>query len=219
MERRKDIEEARGIFKDNFLGIEELQPFFDSIGISKEFMLSTKIPNIPYSIEELDKYSKDYILILGFGKIGSLDLSIRFLRNVLGVNPELSEPCFYNQDWYLKESFIDSVLENKWYLIRKSVFENSRAEQPAMLIDKGIRFPSATLCAYTFFANYFYTENIIWEYDFVWCSDTDHNGDRIYVGKYNDIEGVNKNGFSIHRHLNLRECYGGIDCLEQDYGK
>lgn len=51
----------------------------------------------------------------------------------------------------------------------------------------------------------------LWYHDFVWCSDVDHNGDRIYVGKYNDIDGVNKDGFSIHRHLALRLCYGCID--------
>lgn len=52
---------------------------------------------------------------------------------------------------------------------------------------------------------------MLWKHDFVWCSDMDHNGDRIYVGKYHDISGVNKNGFSIHRHLALRECYASIN--------
>ena len=31
------------------------------------------------------------------------------------------------------------------------------------------------------------------------------------LGKYHDVDGVNKNGFSIHRHLSLRPCYGCID--------
>lgn len=50
-------------------------------------------------------------------------------------------------------------------------------------------------------------------HDFVWCVDVDHNGDRIYVGKYHDIDGINKNVFSIHRHLALRQCYASTDCL------
>ena len=59
---------------------------------------------------------------------------------------------------------------------------------------------------------YFYTNRkILWPYDFIWCSDFDHNGDRIYVGKYHDIDGVNKDGFSIHRHLALRICYASIN--------
>ena len=66
------------------------------------------------------------------------------------------------------------------------------------------------MCTYTFFVFYLCRHEKIWNHDFIWCSDRDHNGDRIYVGKYHDIDGVNKNGFSIHRHLALRPCYGAI---------
>jgi hypothetical protein len=131
----------------------------------------------------------------------------------MGINPNVSEPCFYNQDWYLKENFIDDTLENKWYLIRKNVFEDTRAMQPNELIEKGISLPSAILCTYTFFSYYCYNKDLLWKYDFVWCSDMDHNGDRIYVGKYRDIDGINKNGFSIHRHLALRDCYSAINTI------
>jgi len=43
---------------------------------------------------------------------------------------DVSEPCFYNQDWYLKEKFIDKQLESNWYLIRKYVFQETRAKNP-----------------------------------------------------------------------------------------
>lgn len=211
MERRTTIDEAKNIFEKNFIGIEELKPFFYKIGICEELLSKIEIPDIPFSVDKLIKYAEEYILILGLGKVGNFDLSILFLRNKFGINPEIAEPCFYNQDWYLNEKFIDIVLENKWYLIRKNVFEDSRAVQPTSLINKGVQFPSAILCIYTFFANYFYNNTILWEYDFIWCSDNDHNGDRVYVGKYKDIDGVNKNGFSVHRHLALRACYGGIN--------
>ena len=101
-------------------------------------------------------------------------------------------------------------MEDGWFLIRKNVYEDSRAVQPAELM-KEYAFPSAIRCTYAFFAAWFTAGIRLWEHDFVWCSDTDHNGDRIYVGKYHDIDGVNKNGFSIHRHLALRPCYGCID--------
>ena len=138
MERRTTIEKAKTLYKENFIGIKELQPFFRKLDIPAELSQGIEMPDIPYSTEELNKYAKDYILILGIGKIGNINLSIRFIRDKMGINPEISEPCFYNQDWYLKENFIDTILENKWYLIRKNVFEETRAMQPNELIEKYI---------------------------------------------------------------------------------
>ena len=135
---------------------------------------------------------------------------VRNLKQRFGKDPEESEPCFYNQDWYDKEDFIDVPMKDGWFLIRRNVYEESRAVQPAELM-KEYRFPQAVTCTYAFFAAWFTLGLKLWIHDFVWCSDTDHNGDRIYVGKYHDVDGVNKNGFSIHRHLALRPCYGCID--------
>lgn len=157
--------------------------------------------------------SENYILILGRPSRGRIDVNIRNLRNVFGTDPEISEPCFYNQDWYLNEKFIDETLDFRWYLVRKDVFDQSRAVDPNLLIENKVRFPSAILCCYTFFAFWFARGIKLWEYEFIWCNDKDHNGDRIYVGKYTDIDGINKNGFSIHRHLALRPCYSAIDFI------
>lgn len=66
------------------------------------------------------------------------------------------------------------------------------------------------MCLY-FFAYYHVRKELLWYHDFIWCHDIDHNGDRIYIGKYHDVDGVNKNGFSIHRHLALRNCYAAIE--------
>lgn len=211
MERVAEIDRIKELFKDNFIGLEELTPFFRKLGFSDSELNQINIPVCNIAIDELPKYVKDYILILGIRAIGDINLTIKFIRSKLGHDPDISEPCFYNQDWYLKETFIDSHLESKWYLIKKNVYENTRAIQPADIIKDEIIFPSAVLCTYTFFANYFCYNNILWEYDFIWCSDMDHNGDRIYVGKYRDIDKINKNGFSIHRHLSLRPCYAAID--------
>ena len=116
-----------------------------------------------------------------------------------------------------RDSFCTSspawALDGAWHLIRKDVMESSRAVQPADLLKTGCSFPPAVLCAWVFFAWYFARNRFLWWHDFVWCSDTDHNGDRVYVGKYHDIDGVNKNGFSVHRHLALRSCYGAVCSL------
>lgn len=55
---------------------------------------------------------------------------------------------------------------------------------------------------------------MLWYHDFVWCEDLDHNGDRIYVAKYHDVDVINKNGFRIHRHLALRPCYVSTKCVK-----
>jgi hypothetical protein len=210
MERNSELEKIKSLFGKRFIGVEQFRSIQDLLPIALPATID--IPAIPYTYEQLEKeYSDDYILILGIGKLkNGLPLNLLTLREFYGVDPDQSEPCFYNQDWYLQEDFMLKTLENKWYLIRKDIFEDSRSLQPNILQEK-YNFPLAILCAYSFFAYWFYAKEALWKYDFVWCSDIDHNQDRIYVGKYNDIEKVNKNGFSIHRHLALRECYGAIN--------
>ena len=173
--------------------------------------LPEKEPEIPFCTEELEFKKDHYILVYGTSTFADgTSVTIRNLKKRFGKEPEISEPCFYNQDWYEKEHFIDIPMADGWFFIRKDVFEDSRAVQPAELMKEYV-FPRAVTCTYAFFTAWYVIGIRLWEHDFVWCSDTDHNGDRIYVGKYHDIDGVNKNGFSIHRHLALRPCYGCID--------
>lgn len=204
---RATINIARELFGKNFIGVDELNPLFSKMGLSLD---NISVPDIHYSMEELVKYSKEYILILGLSKVEGVRLSISFFREVFGVDPDVYEPCFYNQDWYLQEEFLTETLDVRWYLLKRTPIERSRATQPEELLKQDIIFPSAILCVYAFFANSLFNKEILWSHDFVWCNDVDHNNDRIYVGKYNDIDGINKNGFSIHRHLTLRNCYSSI---------
>ena len=209
MERTTSIAEARDILGKGFIGPDELGKYSMQMGIQKP----QQVPKIPYSIPELRSRSEDYLLVLGTSRMSSgVPLSLLSLRAHFGADPDRFEPCFYNQDWYMKETFMSKPLSDAWYMVRKSVFEGSRAQSPE-LIGGNYTLPSAVQCAYVVFINYFCTGEYLWEHDFVWCEDKDHNGDRIYVGKYNDITGVNKNGFSVHRHLALRKWYGFIDII------
>ena len=204
-------EQIRQLFGVNYIGKEELKPFFKALGFGEFEIQETPIH---YSDADLEHAAGEgYILIHGVDSINGQGVTLRYLRDKFGVNPDVSEPCLYNQDWYLKENFIDISLEYKWYLVKKDVFEESRAVMPSDLTQQGLKFPPAILCGYTFFAYYYARNEYLWWHDFVWCGDTDHNGDRIYVGKYHDIDGVNKNGFSIHRHLALRPCYGSVNYI------
>lgn len=202
-------EAVKKLFGNNFIGKDELKPFFMAMGFRD---VEVQEKPMEYSDSVLQKAAKEgYILIYGVECINGQNITLRFLRDKFGVDPDVSEPCLYNQDWYLKEDFMDRFLNTDWYLIKKDVFEDSRAVMPCDLTQRGMNFPPAILCGYAFFAYYFAYNEYLWWYDFVWCCDTDHNGDRIYVGKYHDVDGLNKNGFSIHRHLALRPCYGSVD--------
>lgn len=206
-----DRNEVKHIFGKNFIGLEDQKMYLLKLGFEVDGIVET---DIVFSDSLLKKAASDgYLLIYGLEQVGDTRITLRYLREVFGIDPILSEPCFYNQDWYLGETFMDLSLNSQWYLLRMNVYEDSRAVEPRDLMSHGIHFPPAILCAYAFFAYYYRNGEYLWWHDFVWCNDLDHNGDRIYVGKYHDIDGVNKNGFSIHRHLALRPCYAALDCL------
>jgi hypothetical protein len=138
-------------------------------------------------------------------------ITLNHLREYFGTDPA-EEPCMYNQDWYLKEDFADkTATDGEWHVLRKQVKEEWRAKTPQDIepeLKSNEQLPTAVTAAFVFFAYWYSTGGKrLWEHDFVWCCDRDHNGDRIYVGRYEDPAGVNKNGFNIHRHLSLRPAY------------
>ena len=200
---KTSVTTAARIMKSNYIGPEQINILLAKIG--KTPINEADVPEVNFDEETLENFASDYILVYGTNCVDILDI-----RNFFGVDPEVSEPCLYNQDWYLSEDFIRRRMDNRWYLIKKNVLEDTRAVMPKDILVKGIKFPSAILCVFSFFAYYLAYGEMLWYHDFVWCEDVDHNGDRIYVGKYHDIDGVNKNGFSIHRHLALRPCYASI---------
>lgn len=210
MERKATINESIEIFGKYFFGPEELDPVWRKLGL----LSPSEIPEIPFSVDLLRSKKDNYLLILGSGiRTDGGTMSLKTLRDIFGVDPSVSEPCFYNQDWYLKEQFANTCsLETKWFLVRREVYEASRGRNPEVLRDDCI-FPSALLCAYAFFSTWFILGECLWKNDFLWCADHDSNGDRIYVGRYFDPSGISKNGFSIHRHLSIRSNYGCIDQL------
>ena len=206
MERTTSLAEAKQALGSNFIGPDELTLIADKMGIK----VPSKIPIIAYNLEELKDKQEDYILILGSSQMDNGEpLTLKTLRDRFGIDPDVSEPCFYNQDWYLNEKFIEKPLKSKWYLIRKNIFQESRGKNPDE-IKISYSFPSAIICAYSFFVYWFHNYDCLWKNDFVWCNDVDANGDRIYVARYYDPAAISKNGFSIHRHLRIRENYGSI---------
>ena len=194
---------AKQLLGKNFLGPEELGAL--------SFVAIKDAPRIPYSADILKIHASSHILIFApRTDADSSPITLNYVRQKFGVDPEGSEPCMYNQDWYLKEDFAAKTSpDGKWHLIRKEVLENARANKPEDIEEKlkDEQFPTAITLTFTFFAWYLLKGEVLWKHDFVWCSDRDHNNDRIYVGRYEDETGVNKNGFNIHRHLSLRPAY------------
>lgn len=209
MERKTKIEIAQEIMGKNFIGPGELLKISQFLKIE----IPKTIPDVPFSESFLKKIKQDYILILGIGKDkkGKV-LTINRMRKIFGTDPKKSEPCFYSQDWYLKEKFVNKeFLSLKWYLISKKVEKETRGKNPEAVISnlkKEQTLPSAILCTFTFFAYYLLNREILWENDFIWCQNRDANRDRIYVGRYKDPRKINKNGFNVHRHLSIRKNYG-----------
>ncbi|MFA6304893.1 MAG: hypothetical protein WCV73_00195 [Patescibacteria group bacterium] len=204
--------EAKKIMGANFIGPEELNKIKKPMGLKNPLM--AKIPAIPFTSQLLNKIKRDYLLILGMPKnSANKPLTINELRKTFGYDPKNFQPCFYNQDWYLKEKFASYVtLANQWYLIKKTISPNTLGKQPKDLLktlNNNISLPSAILTAYAFFAFYFLNNGKkLWVNNFIWCNDTDHNGDQIYVGRYCDPKKINKNGFNIHRYLTINKIYG-----------
>lgn len=211
-----DITKAKKIMDKNFIGPLELARISTRLGIANPLKMKLTIPKINFNEERLKKIRKDYILILGLPRNSEgRDLTLNVLRNFFGLDPKKSEPCFYNQDWYLKEKFAAKAhLKFGWYLIGKKLAPQTRGQEPAEIAGElaaGTSLPLAILTAYTFFAYYFLNRGeMLWKHDFIWCSDRDNNGDRIYTGRYLDPKKINKNGFNVHRHLAIRSCYGAV---------
>lgn len=211
-----DYQEAKKIMGKNFIGPDELTSVAHELGIAP----TTNIPKVSYDVKTLKKASKDYLLILGVAKMADgSPLTLNNMREFFGLDPAIKEPCFYNQDWYLREKFANgTTLKLRWYLLKKQVPKDTRAVRPDVLeskLKKDEKFPTAILTAFTFFAYYFLNNKaLLWKHDFIWCSDKDKNGDRIYTGRYTDPKKINKNGFNIHRHLSLRPAYGAVTQLD-----
>lgn len=199
---------AKRIMGKNFIGFEELLLVSENLNISFDIKkIDPKLP-IPFEPEYLSKVSDTHVLIMfiPFDKNDKF-ITLNSFRDFYGINPDIKEPCFYNQDWYINEHFANEPLKiQHWFCIRKEVLSDSRGKT----VKDSVSLPLALICVYTFFATYFCNDEYLWKNDFVWCKDLDSNGDRIYVGRYFDKSNKAKNGFSIHRHLSINNQYGSI---------
>lgn len=203
MERNATLIEAYNVMNNNIIGPNEIK------NNCKEFLnvnlFDEEIPEIPYTFETLLKYKDSHLLVLVNPYTNSSSLvTIKFLRDYFGCSADLNEPCFYNQDWYEREYFFtEESLKFEWVLININLDNKNRGNVPKI----NSQLPTALLCSYVFFITYLCRKTIIWRNDYVWCNNFDNLGDQIYVGRYIDSSGFSNNGFSIHRHLSIKNNY------------
>ena len=213
MERTTTIVEAKKIMANNFIGSEEI---LNCDKTSNLFHVNAnEIPKIPYSRNELNRLKNTHILLLVLNELKDRNkISFSFLKKYFGFNPEEKEPCFYNQDWYLNEPFYNiSELKLSWVLFSLEIDESTRSKDPNLIMGNSQfkDLPTALLATYCFFVLYHVIDKIFLKNDYLWCNDIDSHGDRIYVGRYSDASKKSKNGFSIHRHLSIKNNYGSIN--------
>jgi hypothetical protein len=210
MERAAELNalKARRIMKSHCLRCAELSALAWPLSLNL-----VAEPEVPFSSETLVRCARSHLLVFTPATYANGErITLNSLRDRFGFDPARFEPCFYNQDWYLKEKFAAvDALDGKWHLLQKDVLEDARSKLPEQIesaLRKEESFPTAVTCAFVFFAWWYHADGQrLWNHDFVWCSDRDQNGDRIYVGRYTDPTGVNRNGFNVHRHLVLRSAY------------
>ena len=112
---------------------------------------------------------------------------------------------FYNQDWWLEETFATRPALAVFPQI-PAVRDELRAQDPEW-IAQSYRLPHAVYIARAFFCYWEATGKMLWRYDYLWTADVDRNGDRVYVGGY-DLGA--HHGFSVHRHLKITADYTAI---------
>ena len=206
---------AKEILGNNFIGINELNLIHLKMNLLSPLKIINKIPEIPFTKDLLNKCKETHFLFLAIPFFSDHSkVTINTLKAQFGVDPSISEPCFYNQDWYEKEVFANITFRLGWYLMSHKIIDNTRGlgleaikEQQHIITN----VPSAVLSVYSFFLYYYHTgNNFLFKHDYIWNSDTDINGDRIYIGKYFDPLAINKNGIEIHRHLSIKSNYGAV---------
>jgi hypothetical protein len=109
------------------------------------------------------------------------------LRELIAAHPER----FHPQTWYAEEAFLDfeclSAIRLPEFLPCASP-NGHELPRAAMLASLYLQRPDAPL----------------WTH-YLWCADTDHRGQRIYVG---GVAPENGHRMEIHRHLHLTARWG-----------
>lgn len=110
---------------------------------------------------------------------------------------EAHPTLFYGQNWFLGEAFMRALPDPYRKGRPTGVVKVGKVPPPS----RAIRLPSAADLAHAFIAC---PDDPIWQH-YLWTSDTDAKGQRVYVGGATEANG---HRLEIHRHLHLTEQFG-----------
>lgn len=209
--------DAKRIMGEGFIGCAEIESKAGAMNLAADGNYTLEKYPIPFTQARLEQFKNTHILffVIPIHKDGT-PVTILSLRNIFGTDPSVMEPCFYNQDWYLKEKFVHQQLEAGWFLLSRALLDTTRGkrvDEIKSLSQTEVNFPTAVLCTYFFFLSYLVFGRPVWKNDYIWNVDTDNQGDQIYTGRYIDPSGTNKNGWEIHRHLSIKQNYGALHLI------
>jgi hypothetical protein len=177
---------------------------------SSDFNFDVQDPVLKPPSYLLELNTDENILIHIPKNIGNMDLSLENLFKLFGTNRDQNLPSFYNQDWFINEDFFKQPIKgSRWVLVDKSITEVSRGTQPSSQASNDLF--SAVEYTFIFFVMFIKYELVLCEFDYIWTRDRDLHGDQIYVGRYTDKSGMSQDGFSIHRHLSIKNNYGVLN--------
>lgn len=142
-----------------------------------------------------------------------MSVTLLDLFDLFGVADSDERPGFYNQDWWQAEPFATRPVRAGYigHGPIKMEYKEPHVAGMMMSVTYGIGeipdpegLPNAAEVALHFFRAWHRSADDPrpWSDRFVWTSDNDRNGDRIYVGGY-DLG--RRPGFQVHRHLTIRD--------------
>lgn len=105
------------------------------------------------------------------------------LAQIIGNHPDL----FYRQQWFLGEAFMYVDAEQVSHMPQFWPAEPNSVK----------KLPSAATLALLYVKH---PNDPLWN-NYLWTSDKDHRGQRVYMG-------CNGQGMEIHRHIHLTERFG-----------
>ena len=206
----RELREAKEIFGENFVGIEEIEKFRGLKFSEQEKkniarMWTEKVKEQKLTKEDLEQLEKEGFMVML--RSGTIEHERKEIPATLGNLREKFKDLFYNQDWYNDEKFVkEDAVKLAWAIVKKEVLEESRSkdwdEQEEILkqwakehkVDPKFvtrRMPAEV--AYDILAYYSARNERILENDWDWTAVRSSDGEFVSVGSF-DADGLSVYG-------------------------
>lgn len=119
-------------------------------------------------------------------------------ENLLELREAHPHLFYSGQTWFVREAFM-RILPSDPLPIRPS-----RVVRLGQIPASSSGLPRAVDLAHLYVEH---PDDMLWE-KYLWCSDTDSDGQRVYVGGVNPRQMGQSGGFQIHRHLAINMQWG-----------